>query len=345
MSRCHRCGNYPCSCHSSCHSCGSHSCHGGCTTSCSCITQTKGNCVFYQGSNLSCLGVTKGDNYDEILVNLNDLVCDLVPPSGIFTTLTTCNSGDISLTLTTPSGIPNYRVCLNPNIRTQLDTNTSNINVLDKCIENGVLNIVSDDIVVSVETTAECGRTLRLDLVSPSGLPTYDGIIYSDLTKSGTSGAVGATETLKYWDNDYIASNSLTTGDEIRFTVAGQIDPTALGTDTVTIELYNTFTASVIDSTSYSSWLGFPGKQSSFVFNGVISLASLTNGRYTLMLDTNNADNSQFSICNNSSMKSYDVSTYNFSYLRIAVKFLTTSGATSGNNYVHKLMVEVRKKI
>jgi hypothetical protein len=310
---------------------------------CGCGHQHSAKCSFYYGDTLSCIGVAYGTDLEQALIDINTAVCALTP-SGSITVVDSCDT-NIDVTSAVVGQTTTYTVCLSSDITDDIDYSLTNISTLLNCVDQGVFDVTSSTLDITEIPSTGCGKTLNIEYTPSGNTTTFDGIIYNDLTKSGTSGAVGATETLKYWDNDYIASNSLTTGDEIRFTVAGQIDPTALGTDTVTIELYNTFTASVIDSTSYSSWLGSPGKLSSFVFNGVISLASLTNGRYTLMLDTNNADNSQFSICNNSSMKSYDVSTYNFSYLRIAVKFLTTSGASSGNNYVHKLMVEVRKKI
>lgn len=209
---CYKCHSFPCQCHR----------HNHCNDDCSgCLTNTKGNCVFYTGSNLDCLGVTKGDNLSEILVNLNSLVCDLVPPSGIFTTLTTCNSGDISLAITTPSGIPNYRICLNPNIRTQLDANTNNILVLDQCIEDGVLDIISDSIDVSVSHTENCGRTLRLEVISPSGLPTYAGLVIDDTTGYSPNG-LGGNQVVYTKTFDFNNSSAITTEDRIIYVFSGQ---------------------------------------------------------------------------------------------------------------------------
>lgn len=291
---------------------------------------------------MSCLDVTKGDDYDAILVKLNALVCDLQPPSGVATVVDSCSSA-IAVTNVTSNGISTYTVCLDSAITDQIDENTNNILTINACLADTVKDLVSDSLTITEESVNDCGRTLRLEVLTPSGIPTYDGIIYNDLEKSGTSGA-GGVQILKSFNNNYVTGSEITTGDEIRFQIIGQIDPTASGVDTVTIELFNSDTATILDATSYSAFSNSTGKLSSFVADGVIALQSATSGRYTLKLLTNNADNSSFSNAV-THVKAYDVNTIDFSALTIRVKYTNTSMATATSNYVYKLMVEVRKFI
>lgn len=202
----------------SCNNCNSLSCN----STCGCPQQVKGSCVFYQGANLSCLDVTKGDDYDSILANLNTLICDLVAPTGLQTTLTGC--GSITVTQTSAT---NYNVCLSNATQTQINNNTTNIATLSTCVDNGVLDIVSNDgsILITEDTPSSgCGRILDLSVITPTGIVSYDGIIENDFSNPSGSNSSGTPQSLKNWTNDFTTSSQITTGDIITVTVTGQAD-------------------------------------------------------------------------------------------------------------------------
>src|SRR6187402_2814778 len=331
MGRCHRCGHkhYQCTCLSGCNDC-------------DCPKQIKGKCVFYQGANLDCLDVTKGDDYDSILVALNDIICDILPPTGLSTIVNSCSNG-IVVTSNTVEDVTTYTVCLNSDITDQVDENTNDILAIEACLSDTVADLVSDSIEITEESSDSCGRTLRLKVITPSGIPTYDGIIYNDLDKSGTTGS-GGVQILKSFNNNYVSSSNISVGDEIRYQIIGQIDPSTLGADSITVELFNSNTATIIDSTSYSAFNPDSNVLSSFIFKGEIALQSATSGRHTLEFVANEVMNNSFGNAS-TALKAYDIDVMDFTGLTIRIKFDNTSLSSSGNNYVHKLMVEVRKKI
>ena len=199
-----------------------------CDSTCGCPQQVKGSCVFYQGANLDCINVTKGDDYDSILASLNTIVCNLVAPTGIQTTLTGCGSITV-----TPTSSTNYNVCLSTATQTQINSNTSSIAFLSNCINTGVFNVVSTDGSVSIDITPStgCGKTLDLSVPVPSGLPIVDGIIYSDSTKVEANAVVGGDQVLKSSGNNsnidsigyYQQTYGLNVGDEIRWRANGQL--------------------------------------------------------------------------------------------------------------------------
>ena len=143
--------------------------NSSCDSTCGCPQQVKGTCVFYQGVNLDCLDVTKGDTYDSILANLNTLICNLNSPSGIATVVTSvCPSG--SITVTNPSANV-YNVCLSTATQTQINNNTTNIATLSACVDAGVLDLISNDgsVTITVDTPSSgCGRILDLSVPAPT---------------------------------------------------------------------------------------------------------------------------------------------------------------------------------
>lgn len=327
-----------------CRKCGSYStcgCNNHCPeeNSCGCTHNHSTKCSFYYGDTLSCIDVQYGDDLETILTNINTAVCAITPSGSTSTVVNSCNS---NIAVTNPStGV--YTVCLNQDIPDQITENTSNISDLNACITNTVKDLISDSLTVTEESSDSCGRTLRVEY-NPSGFATTeDGIIYNDLDKSGTT-ATSGIQILKSFNNNYVTSSSITTGDEIRFQITGSIDAVVAGVASVIIELYDSNTATVIDSTTYSAFSSIPGAVSSFIFDGVIALQSSTSGRYTLKMLAANVADFNFGNCTTSA-KIYDVNVIDFTALTIRAKFNNFGSANGGNNYVHKLMVEVRKKI
>lgn len=336
MSYCNKCSSYNCHCHK-------HSHHNHCNDCDECKDQVKGFCVFYQGENLDCLDLTKGDTFDDAMVKLNDIVCDLVPPSGIFTTLSTCNS-NIQLTLTTPSGIPNYKVCLNPTVTDQIESNTDRIEDLETCVEDGVLDITSSTLEITVTESSECGRTINLEIPAPSGLTTYDGIIYNDTDKSTYVNTVG-DKIVKTFTWDYIGNNNLTENDEIRWRAVGQVFGDTTEVDGVKLQLFDTNSATVLWEETYTGW-SLSTKQS-WIANGNLAVISNTSGLLNVEFLSNNIQNGSKSTLTNPSQLviGADISAIDFTGLAIRVIYIHNSTTSPTDNFARQLMVEVRKYI
>ena len=222
-------------------------CTSTCPSYCGCTVQVPGTCVFYQGSNLTCIDATKGDTYDSILANINNIVCNLEPPSSIQTTLTGCSSITVTQTSAT-----NYNVCLSSATQTQINNNTSNIATLSTCVNNGVYNLVSTDGSVTIGVlppSGICGRVLDLSVPAPTASSVLDGIIYSNSTVAPANGATGFDQILKTSGTaigTYYTNNGLNVGDEIRWRSNGQIAAGLVGpillTDLLKFEFSDGFT-------------------------------------------------------------------------------------------------------
>jgi len=199
---------------------------------------------------LSCLDVTKGDDYDSILVKIDELICDIPTPSGLSTSIDSCN-GNI---VVTENAINDFTICLNPALVTQINSNTSNISTISACVENSVNDLVSDTIVITEESVdVNCGRTLRIEIPTPSGIPSYDGIVYNNTDKVGTSGAVG-DKTLKSFNWNYATDNLLSNSDEIRIRTTGQIYPDGSAVDEVKLQLFDSSSSSILWEDTFSGF-------------------------------------------------------------------------------------------
>ena len=313
-----------------------------CDSTCGCPQQVKGSCVFYQGANLTCLDVTKGDDYDSILASLNTLICDLVAPTGIQTTLTGCSSITV-----TPTSSTNYNVCLSTATQTQINSNTSSIATLSNCINTGVFNVVSTDGSVSIAITPStgCGVILDLSVPTPSGITTYDGIIYNDLNKIGTSGAVG-DKILKSFTTNYDNYN-FTEEDEIRFKSNGQILGDGAIADIVKFEVLDGSSITPLYSGNFN---GFDKiNKQSWRLEGDITYTDITSGEVAININffanvVQNGDISNFTGNSKLVVNSiFNVTDFTTLTLRLVYDHQSTSGAT--NNFARQLMVEVRKKI
>jgi len=321
-------------------SCGNNTCNN----TCGCPQQIKGSCVFYQGGNLSCLDVTKGDDYDSILSNLNAIVCDLVTPSGNTTVVAPCNS-NIIVTPVTVGSTTTYTVCLNSDITDDILYNTTNILNLQNCVTNTVANIVSDTLTRSIESHNSCGNVLRLEIPTPSGIPIYDGIIYNDLNKIGTSGAVG-DKILKSFTTDYDNYN-FTEEDEIRFKSNGQIKGDGAIADIVKFEVLDGSSITPLYSGNFN---GFDKiNKQSWRLEGDITYTDITSGEVAININffantVQNGDISNFTGNSKLVVNSiFNVTDFTTLTLRLVYDHQSTSGAT--NNFARQLMVEVRKKI
>jgi hypothetical protein len=319
--------------------------NSSCTSTCSCPQQIKGTCVFYQGANLDCLDVTKGDNYDSILVTLNDLICNLNPPSGIATVVTGCSS----ITVTNPSDNV-YNVCLSSATQTQINDNTSNIAALSACVDAGVLDIISNDgsVTITVDTPSTgCGRIIDLSVPTPSGTPVYDGIVESNNDKSTYTNTPGTKVLKASTFNSFVTDSLLSNGDEIKFRLSGQITGDGSDVDTVTIQLFNGSTALSISDKEIK---GFDlTNRQSWIAEGVITVTDVVNGDglYSLTFFSNSLANGGFANPNSNTkvLINEDISGIDYDNLIVKVIYDHKSTTTDTSNFARQLMIEVRKKI
>ncbi len=323
-----------------------------CDSTCGCPQQVKGSCVFYQGANLTCLDVTKGDDYDSILASLNTLICDLVAPTGIQTTLTGCSSITVTQTSST-----NYNVCLSTATQTQINNNTSNIATLSACVNSGVLDLVSNDgsVNISVDTPSTgCGVILDLSVPTPSGTPIVDGIIYSDSTKVEANTGVGTDVVLKDSSTsigDYYLSNGLEVGDEIRWRANGQIDSNGNTVDILKYDFRNgASSGGIITGATFASF-STGGNETSWQMEGTATVLDNTALNAELLVSVklfrNGLANSNVSdTVRDLYIFNQTITGVDLTQLRIAIKYNRAIPNIFGpTNFARQLVVEIRKMI
>ena len=325
-----------------------------CDSTCGCPQQVKGSCVFYQGANLTCLDVTKGDDYDSILASLNTLICDLVAPTGIQTTLTGCSSITVTQTSST-----NYNVCLSTATQTQINNNTSNIATLSNCVNLGLYDIVSTDnsvnITVATPSTG-CGVILDLSVPVPSGLPIVDGIIYSNTVKEGTIAGTGGDEVLTESPatgpdsiGNYYTSYGLEVGDEIRWRANGQIQASATNADKVKFDLFDGVTG-ILNGNIFGSF-STDSVTSSWEMEATAIVTDNTPGASEVLIDAKFFQHSKPNgIVNNGRGESYlfnqTISNIDLSTLQVRIKYQReAAGVSALDNFARQLVVEIRKKL
>jgi hypothetical protein len=333
-----------------------------CDSTCGCPQQVKGSCVFYQGANLTCLDVTKGDDYDSILASLNTLICDLVAPSGNTTIVTSnaCSGGNnILVTSSTVGSTTTYNVCLNQNVLDDIEANTIDIATLSACVNSGVLDLVSNDgsVSINVDTPSTgCGVILDLSVPVPSGLPVVDGIIYSNTVKEGTIAGTGGDEVLTESPatgpdsiGNYYTSYGLEVGDEIRWRANGQIQASATNADKVKFDLFDGVTG-ILNGNIFGSF-STDSVTSSWEMEATAIVTDNTPGASEVLIDAKFFQHSKPNgIVNNGRGESYlfnqTISNIDLSSLQVRIKYLRqAAGVSASDNFARQLVVEIRKKL
>lgn len=322
-----------------------------CDSTCGCPQQIKGTCVFYQGANLDCLDVTKGDDYDSILANLNTLICNLVAPSGNTTVVTSnaCSGGNnILVTSSTVGSTTTYNVCLNPTLVTQINNNTSNIATLSACASGLVSNITTSTpgLTITPGSPTTCGRPFTIDY-TPTPVDPVDGIVESDTKKSTYTNNPGNILLKSSTFNNFTLNSSLAIGDEIRFRLTGQVAGDGSNVDDVIIQLFNGSTALSISDKTVSGFM--LTERQSWVAEGVITVTDVVGGEgiYTLTFFSNSLANGGFASPNGNSkiLVTEDINGIDYNNLLINVIYNHKSTTTDTSNFARQLMIEVRKKI
>lgn len=334
MSYCNKCKTYTCTCKD--------------TDDCGCSHQHSAACSFYKGTSYTCIPVTKGMDLEKVIGNIADYICnELTPPSGHVTTVSTCDSNDISITPTVVNAqLTDYEVCLNPDIRTDIADNTSSIATINACLADTVKDLVSDSLTITEDSSNSCGRTLRLEY-SPSAITSIDGIIYNNFTSNGTNGG-GGTQTLKSFTHDYETNNDIATGDEVRIQATGKTEAVSGITDTIILDLYDSNSATQITSFTVAGATNKVG-YASWRINAVVSVVdpSLRTAIFSAEFLSNFVEEGQTGFTNKQILMVDDteIGNVDFTALTIRVRYINDSTAGSSNNYAKRLMVEVRKKI
>jgi hypothetical protein len=320
-----------------------------CDSTCGCPQQVKGSCVFYQGANLTCLDVTKGDDYDSILASLNTLICDLVAPTGIQTTLTGCSSITVTQTSST-----NYNVCLSTATQTQINNNTSNIATLSACAANTVKDITSTTLTITTASTNTCGKTLNIEVPTPSGTPIVDGIIYSNSTKVEANTGVGTDVVLKDSSTSigsYYLSNGLEVGDEIRWRANGQIDSNGNTVDILKYDFRNGASSGGIINGATFTGFSTGGNETSWQMEGTATILDNTRLNAELLVSIklfrNGLANSNVSdTVRDLYIFNQTITGVDLTQLRIAIKYNRAIPNIFGpTNFARQLVVEIRKMI
>ena len=331
-----------------------------CDSTCGCPQQVKGSCVFYQGANLTCLNVTKGDDYDSILASLNTLICDLVAPSGNTTVVTSsCANNGIVLTSSTVGSTTTYNVCLNQNVLDDIEANTIDIATLSACVNSGVLDLVSNDgsVYISVDTPSTgCGVILDLSVPTPSGTPIVDGIIYSNTVKEGTIAGIGGDEVLTKSPatgpdsiGNYYTSYGLEVGDEIRWRANGQIQASATNADKVKFDLFDGVTG-ILNGNIFGSFTT-DSVTSSWEMEATAIVTDNTPGASEVLIDVKFFPHSRPNgIVTNGRGDQYlfnqTISNIDLSTLQVRIKYVReAAGVSASNNFARQLVVEIRKKL
>ena len=167
-----------------------------------------------------CINVAKGDNLEETLAAINEVICDFDPPAQ---TLYAADGvdGEIVVTTSTIGDTTTFLVGLDPDITDLLVDITNDISTINTELDSKICGITTNT-PEYLDITTPSGCVYNIDF-TPSGFVSYDGIIYQDYTQPETSGSAG-TEVLINYSNNFVASNQITTGDIITVTVPMELN-------------------------------------------------------------------------------------------------------------------------
>lgn len=324
-------------------------CNNNDTDNCGCSHSHSAACSFYKGDNLTCINVNYGDDLQTALENINEIICD-ISPSGVVTVVDSCDA-NIEVSSETVGNTTTYTVCLNSDITDQITENTNNIISVQNCLDTAITSLYSDTLSVGLKSDDACGTTWQIELVNPSGTPTYEGIIYNDTTAATLPNGLGGDQIVKSFTWDYISNNNLSDKDEIHFDVRGKTQGDGSQSDGIKISIFdvNSATEVFVVNPAYVDLNTSNTGLASYTIHGEITATDVANGDaiITITLLSNLVDNG----VNGSARTSYseicdDISGVDFSNLRIRVIQTNVTGFTAAeDNACRQLKVEVKKYI
>lgn len=343
MSRCNSCNRYTCTC--------SRRSSTSCCNECGCDHEHNGECIFYKGATVDCIPVVKGQDFDTVIENIATYICEEIdPPSAHVYIVEGCDSIDV--TTETVENTTTYTVCLDEGVRNQIDDNSANIATALACNALQVRDLISTDssVNISVDSSGSCGVILDLS-VSPSGTPTYEGIVHNDTTAATLPDGGGGDQIVKSFDRDYLALNDLQDSDEIHITVRGKVKGNGTFADSIKISLYDVNSAIEVFTISppYYSFDTGNGNISSYSIKLEVTAVDVSAGTalVTASMESNIVDNGINSGSRYNQLQACtDATGIDYSNLRIRVSQVNDSNFTGSNdNYCRQLKVEVRKYI
>lgn len=322
-------------------------CNNNDTDNCGCSHSHSAACSFYKGDNLTCINVNYGDDLQTAFENINETICN-ISPSGVITVVDSCDA-NIEVSSETVGNTTTYTVCLNSDITDQITENTNNIISVQNCLDTAITSLYSDTLSVGLKSDDACGTTWQIELVSPSGTPTYEGIIYNDTTAATLPNGLGGDQIVKSFTWDYISNNNLSDKDEIHFDVRGKLKGDGSICDSLKISIFdvNSATEVFVVNPAYTNITN--STVGSYTIHGEITATDVSNGDaiITISLMSNLVDNGINStgrpiwteVCD-------DISGIDFSNLRIRViQVNDTNYIASNDNFCRQLKVGVKKYI
>lgn len=330
------------------------SCNNNCLDDCSCIHQHNAQCIFYNSDTLSCIDVTKGDDLETILKNINDTVCALSPSSiTVYNVQGTTNQ--IVVTPTTVGNTTTFTVSLSNTVITALTNIGAAITSLQTCVAGAIVSIATDtpDVISVFEdgSGTPCGKEWKINFVAPSSIPPTSGIIYNDSTKVGATGGTGVDLTLKSSLSsiyDYQNNIGFEVGDEIRWRATGQIDGGVGEMDDVKFDLFDTPTG-ILNGDTFGSFS--QGVESSWLMNGTITILDNTSLNSTLLVSvTLQRSQTANDVVGNAARDIYvinkEVTGVDLSSLILRIRYVrNVNSSYSATNFARQLMVEVVKAL
>lgn len=312
--------------------------------SCGCLYPSNSGCITLRNIERDCIDdyVFNGKTLTQGLNKIIEYVCDNVSPSGYTFITESCNSS-ITVSQSIVGDQVIYTVCLNPQITTNISNAQSDIAAINACLTDTVKDITSDSLDVTVSSTSDCGRTLRIEY-SPSGDAEYDGIVWNDFTKNGTN-AAGGVQVLKSYTRNYAVDSRIGDGDEIRWRISGQVASDGGITDTIRLEIMDVNSAIVLYSVDGT---GNPTSPfTSYNIEGTITVDYTNSQAYLTFLDDHLhvANGTANSTALSGGVINSLLTGVDYSSLGIRVSYVNNTNLGATDNFVRQLMVEVRKKI
>ena len=144
-----------------------------------CQVQLGTECIFYKSSALDCLSVSTGTSLEDILKNINSLICELTPSARMEYVV---QSGDDNLTVvTTVDGTTTtFTITLSVDFLSTISSIETSISDINAILADLPITIDTDT-PASIEILHPSANTWKVNYLGSS--PNIGGVLYSDLTQ------------------------------------------------------------------------------------------------------------------------------------------------------------------
>jgi hypothetical protein len=327
-----------------CNKCYKPSCDSSCSPqnsdNCGCIEQVSGKCVFYQSATTTCLGITKGTTYDNIISAIDTKLCTLGASAVQQVYVTQGTSNEIAVSSATVGNTTTYTVRLDDNVLNHLEAIDSTLSDLEACVSDSIQQITSSSLLVTSGGTFGCGKSVNIEYIG-SPIRT-SGILSNDTLNTtiapGTSNQVVLDRVLNF------TAKGTTTQDIIELNYSLQVGSSTLFTLNILNDINTIYSVSFITGDTIVN--SVTGKT-------VINLTSLTTALVNTEIHVNKASNEASPIITNISTANRvtgafsatraNMTNINLSALR--VRIIMTNNGTSTNDVFGDLVSEIKFKI